>query len=208
MTQEEGIWVVGYGSLIYKPPPHSTYCIPGLIYGFKRRFWQSSSDHRGTVESPGRVATLVPDPKSKVLAVSYYIPPDFVPQVTEYLNVREQDGYKACTVLTHLHPPQDLPLLAQERLDKLPIDVSTGKHTVESVVYIGTEDNGSYIGPEPIIDTARVIATNVGPSGSNYDYLKLLHDALNRMAAAMRCKLSDIEDTYLDNLFEAVQLTT
>ncbi|QEU59833.1 hypothetical protein KDRO_C03550 [Kluyveromyces lactis] len=46
MTKDsEGTWVVGYGSLIYKPPPHWKYKVNGIVYGFKRRFWQSSIDH-------------------------------------------------------------------------------------------------------------------------------------------------------------------
>lgn len=58
MTQL-GMWVVGYGSLIFKPPPFVKHAFAGTIEGYVRRFWQSSSDHRGTPELPGRVATLV-----------------------------------------------------------------------------------------------------------------------------------------------------
>ena len=54
-----GLWIVGYGSLLFKPPPHTELRVNGYLKGFVRRFWQSLSDHRGTPESPGRVVTLV-----------------------------------------------------------------------------------------------------------------------------------------------------
>ncbi|KAJ5970695.1 ChaC-like protein [Penicillium vulpinum] len=34
------LWVFGYGSLIWKPPPHYDQRVPGYISGYVRRFWQ------------------------------------------------------------------------------------------------------------------------------------------------------------------------
>lgn len=33
-------WLFGYGSLIFKPPPHYDWSVPGFIKGYVRRFWQ------------------------------------------------------------------------------------------------------------------------------------------------------------------------
>ncbi|KAJ5472929.1 hypothetical protein N7530_006930 [Penicillium desertorum] len=35
------LWVFGYGSLIWKPPPHYDQRVPGYISGYVRRFWQA-----------------------------------------------------------------------------------------------------------------------------------------------------------------------
>ena len=51
----------GYGSLIWKPPCAAELveeAFIGSITGWHRRFWQTSIDHRGTPERPGRVSTI------------------------------------------------------------------------------------------------------------------------------------------------------
>lgn len=65
-SNSEPLWIFGYGSLMFKPPLHDLPEVNSLLVrfhghipGYVRRFWQSSSDHRGTPDSPGRVATIV-----------------------------------------------------------------------------------------------------------------------------------------------------
>ena len=141
---EEGMWVIGYGSLIFKPLPYYKFKVSGYLKGFIRRFWQSSSDHRGTPEAPGRVVTLedlkryskfhndlhmyevrgkdqetdllsrtnsstdlgeedirdithkiskLEEDDLKVWGCAYYVGPEDVAKVKEYLDIREKDGY-------------------------------------------------------------------------------------------------------------------
>lgn len=52
-------WIFGYGSLCWFPGFEFEKCITGYIRGYVRRFWQGNVTHRGTIERPGVVATLV-----------------------------------------------------------------------------------------------------------------------------------------------------
>lgn len=222
----KGLWVLGYGSLIYKPPPHYTHRIPAIIFGFMRRFWQSSIDHRGTVTYPGRVANLIPYDDilnnkqfqleleiffqgAKVLqerdlttvGVVYYIPPEFADEVKEYLDVREQNGYTTHQVEVQLEPNQEQLIALKDTLQLLPMDPITNKYILRTTVYIGTIDNEAFVGPESIVETAKVIARAHGPSGSNYVYLKLLCDSLASMPQHTGLTISD---TYLPVLLKEV----
>lgn len=218
MTRSEGLWVLGYGSLIYKPPPHYTLRIPAIISGYMRRFWQSSTDHRGTEDYPGRVVTLIgkEDIESNqsfyhdlkryndtlmTTGVVYYIPPDRADEVRDYLDIREQGGYTLHEVEVHLETSSDdeeHPVVQQ-----LPLHPVVHRKVLITHVYIGQVTNDSFIGPEPIEETSKVIATSVGPSGANYDYLKHLHGSLKAMQLTHEGAV--IRDEYLEELLGKVE---
>lgn len=66
---DQELWIFGYGSLIWKNNDFKFELKePGYIKNYERKFFQNSIDHRGTLENPGRVVTLVQsnDPNARV----------------------------------------------------------------------------------------------------------------------------------------------
>ncbi|KAL4870804.1 hypothetical protein BDV12DRAFT_44371 [Aspergillus spectabilis] len=174
------LWVFGYGSLIWKPPPHFDQRVPGYIEGYVRRFWQASTDHRGTQEQPGRVVTVIErgfwetldDPlahhdtsTSRVWGAAYHIPASHAAEVHDYLDVREIDGYSVHYTPFH-------PIETSSAPDSTPITC---------MVYIGQPTNPQFLRDaarrEPQ-DVAEVISRGHGQSGKNTEYLYLLEKAL------------------------------
>ncbi|WP_144777458.1 gamma-glutamylcyclotransferase [Marinobacter maritimus] len=151
----ESIWLFGYGSLIYKVDFPFLEQRPASIHGWARRFWQGSHDHRGTPEAPGRVVTLIEQPGAICKGMAFRVSPI----VFEYLDVREKNGYlRFTTTLTF----------------------NNGSHG-EGLVYIATEDNEAFLGHAPEADIARQIASAVGPSGLNSEYLLRLAESLRAL---------------------------
>lgn len=219
---DKGMWVIGYGLLIFKPPPLYEFRVVGTIHGFVRRFWQSSIDHRGTPQSPGRVATLLSledlrQPLFKDHIKTYVDTGLLVEQdravhdlsfhdlqvwgVAYYIapaNVEEVTRYldvreqNGYSVHRVEFHVHSVPDAAQAKMEEL----SAGG-CIESLIYIGTTDNEAFVGPESVEDTAAVIATAEGPSGKNLEYLLKLMHAVRELDPAL-----DARDLYLERLAE------
>ncbi|WP_203142605.1 gamma-glutamylcyclotransferase [Marinobacter mangrovi] len=152
----ESVWLFGYGSLIFKADFPYLERRPASIEGWARRFWQGSHDHRGTVESPGRVVTLIEQPGVTCRGMAYRISPE----VFDHLDVREKNGYLRFTT---------------------PLTFDNGEQA-EGLVYIATPENTAFLGPAHERDIARQIAGAHGPSGPNDEYLLRLADSLRELA--------------------------
>ncbi|KAF2831109.1 ChaC-like protein [Ophiobolus disseminans] len=184
----DDFWLFGYGSLIWKPPPHYDQRVPGYIENYVRRFWQvppqphhinihtnptNSEDHRGTPAAPGRVVTLIDkahwdtltdhhESTERVWGAAYHIPSTHVAAVRSYLDLREINGYSI--QFTSFQP-------APSVSDPQP-------STIKCLVYIGLPENPQFLGPQQPDALARKILESRGPSGENREYLYELERAL------------------------------
>ncbi|KAL1491738.1 hypothetical protein ABEB36_012289 [Hypothenemus hampei] len=172
------MWVFGYGSLMWKVDfPYSNKII-GYIKGYERRFYQLSTDHRGTPENPGRVVTLIPSSKdTKVYGIAYQIDQADVEFVVKHLDYREKGGYERKTVTFY---PKD---------DSVP--------PFDLTIYLASTDNPNYAGHAELDDIALQVVQSIGPSGPNIDYVC-------NLAKIMREVVPEAKDDHLFELEEKV----
>lgn len=161
------LWVFGYGSLVWRPAFAHVATQPGYIHGWARRFWQASTDHRGTEVAPGRVVTLVPEPSARCFGIAYRVDPAQVDAVLAQLDYREKGGY-----MRHLVQVTPVASASQSR----PLDPNA--QPVEALIYIATANNPNYVGFAPVAEIAGVVHRCSGPSGPNRDYVLNLERAL------------------------------
>nr|CAB3230353.1 cation transport regulator-like protein 2 [Phallusia mammillata] len=167
------MWVFGYGSLMWKTDFPYEKKVIGYIEGYKRRFWQNSTDHRGIPGKPGRVVTLTPASNDVVWGVAYKIPEEKVTDVRNHLDYREKGGYSAVNVEFY---PRDSNLAP-----------------FKLMLYIGNPGNPNYAGPAEHSEIAKIIASSVGPSGKNTEYLF-------NLAKYVRDNIPEDKDSHLFDL--------
>lgn len=169
------LWIFGYGSLIFRADFPFQVRTPATLRGWARRFWQASTDHRGTPAFPGRVVTLRPEPGSLCWGMAYLISAKDVNGVLDHLDYREKGGY--------------------QRLESELSLIESGQ-TVRAITYLADAENPEYLGDAPINEMALQIIRAEGPSGKNIDYLLALEQSL---------KQHDIVDAHVFQLADKVR---
>jgi len=160
---EKDIWVFGYGSLVWRPDFDFVEKRPATIFGWVRRFWQGSTDHRGVPGAPGRVATLEAAVDGTCWGMAYRVAAENVKPIMAALDYREKGGYSLQTVTLNFHTEEPA--------------------SVEGLVYIGTRYNPNYLGPETAERIAVQVVASTGPSGPNDEYVLRLAEALRVLGA-------------------------
>ncbi len=157
---EEGKWLFAYGSLIWRPDFRFIKKQIATLSGWKRVFWQGSTDHRGVPGHPGRVVTLVREEACRCVGMAFQIGLEEFEQVISRLDFREKGGY-------------DLKL----------VEIEYNGRKRSAYVYIATPGNPDYLGPAPPEDIADQILKSAGPSGRNDEYVMRLAQALRAIGA-------------------------
>lgn len=162
-SMSDGIWIFGYGSLIWRPDFDYAENRPAVIDGWARRFWQGSTDHRGVPGAPGRVVTLVEAPGETCWGVAYRVSNGDREHVLAVLDYREKGGYRLAEVTMRFAGPEG--------------------GSVDGLVYIATPDNPNYLGPAEPADIAAQVRASAGPSGHNTEYVLRLAAAIRELGA-------------------------
>ncbi|SMQ50272.1 unnamed protein product [Zymoseptoria tritici ST99CH_3D7] len=177
---ESDLWLFGYGSLIWKPPPHFDLRVPGYIEGYVRRFWQARFDRRVCTLIDRQLWETLTDQHAsappRTWGAAYRIPSKHVPEVKEYLDIREINGYSIQYVPFHPQSSSNQPLTPNDSNSSLP------PGEIKCLVYIGLPDNPQFLGPQDPQALAEHIVDSRGPSGENKDYLYQLDEALRGLS--------------------------
>ena len=158
------LYIFGYASLCWKAGDALEGCETDVVEvaGWRRSFSQRSTDHRGTPEAPGLVATVLPDVAAACVGLAYKVPVGRETAVLEDLEFREKGGYTSqlvgCTA------------------------VGGGPVLYEALVFAASADNPNYEDVS-VEEAGRIIARSVGPSGPNDAYLLNLGDWLREVGA-------------------------
>ncbi|KAL6985074.1 Gamma-glutamylcyclotransferase 2-2 [Sarracenia purpurea var. burkii] len=158
-------WIFGYGSLVWNPGFEYDEKIVGFIKDYKRVFDLACIDHRGTPENPARTCTLEQSEGAICWGAAFCVRggPQIERAAMEYLERRECEYDRRTYVDFYTEGDTTHPAISG-------VMVFTSTPNKETNKY--------YLGPAPLEDMARQIATACGPCGNNRDYIFLLEKAM------------------------------
>ncbi|MEM1370763.1 MAG: gamma-glutamylcyclotransferase [Pseudomonadota bacterium] len=169
----DGLWVFGYGSLMWRPGFPARYRVAARVTGFCRRFCVLSVHHRGTEHRPGLVLGL--DRGGSCDGVAYWVPQQDAADVRAYLRAREQVngvyretyvGFDPNGPLQPIEPPDPRRTSSMDAAPILPAD-----EQLKALTYVAERAHPSYIGVLPLPLQARIVRGARGLSGHNVAYV-------------------------------------
>jgi cation transport regulator ChaC len=172
----DGLWIFGYGSLVWRPAFEHLERAPSFIRGYVRRFWQGSPDHRGVRERPGRVVTLVPEPGSVCWGMGYRVSGGQWEEIVAGLDERESGGFERLQLDLGFRDP--------------------ARPAARALVYVAAEGNPNFLGPVPFEAMVAQVRNAMGKSGTNTEYVLRLAESLQEL---------EVEDEHVFALATAVR---
>jgi cation transport protein ChaC len=149
MNADTDLWVLGYGSLMWRPGFEHDEMRPAMLDGWHRAFCVYSRHWRGTPERPGLVLGL--DAGGTTRGLAFRVSGARAPQVIDYLNERELIGYAY-----------------QART--LDVALDDGR-VVSAYTFVADTEHHHYAGTLPLEQAASIIMDAQGRAGLNRDYL-------------------------------------
>jgi glutathione-specific gamma-glutamylcyclotransferase len=152
----DGLWVFGYGSLMWRPGFPFVERRHAQLYGYHRSLCIFSHVHRGTPENPGLVLGL--DRGGRCHGVAFLVAKDEIDTTVRYLREREQ----ATSVYL-------------ER--RLSVRLDDGR-AVTALAYIADRRHAQYAGRLSFEEILRLVRQGKGISGRNPDYVRSTYEHL------------------------------
>ena len=147
---DQGRWVFGYGSLMWRPGFPFQERRPATLHGRRRAFCIYSVHHRGTYQRPGLVLGLAPGGSTR--GVAYQVAETDWPEVYAYLREREQPTETYVESSAHVR-------------------LADGRRAA-TLVFLSDTGHPQWAGTLSLERQAELIAGAVGLSGPNVDYLR------------------------------------
>jgi len=169
LVTDDKLWIFGYGSLIWKP--NFEYCesCNGVAHGYKRRFWQGNTYHRGTQDCPAAVATLVPASNEVTWGTAFCLHGNQqIRAALDHVILREvtRGGYRVEMATFQ-------PGCCYGKQSNCP-------HQIPVLVFYAETSNDLYLKVRDVPSVARLICKSKGKCGDNLEYLQHLVEALKR----------------------------
>lgn len=176
MAADQGFWVFGYGSLIWRPGFEFVERRRARLDGFRRAFCLRSIRYRGTPEAPGLVLALDRRAGASCEGVAFRVAPEAAEEARAYLRFREMDTDSYLETFQTVHIADHGPSPA--------------------LCYVINEAHEHYA-LLTLEEQAEIILRSQGPAGPNREYLH------NTVSHLRELGVEDEELEALDRLVQA-----